>query len=68
MAYRVERVDRVLRDELALPDGLADPSVYVLALCCGTCAYPLEVLKHIARTLQEKGESALLDYEQSGSM
>lgn len=28
--YMVERVDRVLREELNLPDGLADESVYVL--------------------------------------
>ena len=28
--YMVERVDRVLREELALPDGLADPNVYAL--------------------------------------
>lgn len=61
--YMIERVDQVLRDELALPDGLADPSVYVLDPCCGTGAYPLEVLKRIACTLQEKGEGALLGYE-----
>ena len=28
--YMVERVDTVLREELDLPDGLADPNVYVL--------------------------------------
>jgi len=61
--YMVERVDRVLRAELGLRDGLADPNVYVLDPCCGTGAYPLEVLKRIARTLREKGEEALLGYE-----
>lgn len=61
--YMVERVDRVLREELDVPDGLADPNVYVLDPCCGTGAYPLEVLKRIARTMQEKGEDALLGYE-----
>ncbi len=57
--YMVERVDRVLRSELGLADGLADPSVYVLDPCCGTGAYLVEVLKRIQRTLQEKGEDAL---------
>jgi len=63
VAYMVERVDRALRSELNLQDGLADPNVYVLDPCCGTGAYPLEVLKRIAKTLKEKGESALLGYE-----
>ena len=61
--YMVERVDRVLRSELGVADGLADPNVYVLDPCCGTGAYPLEVLKRIAQTLHEKGEDALLGYE-----
>ncbi|MBX3266584.1 MAG: N-6 DNA methylase [Acidobacteria bacterium] len=54
--YMVERVDRVLRTELNLPDGLADESVYVLDPACGTGAYLVEVLKRINRTLEEKGE------------
>jgi predicted helicase len=61
--YMVERVDRVLRSELNLQDGLANPNVYVLDPCCGTGAYPLEVLKRIAKTLKDKGENALLGYE-----
>jgi len=61
--YMVERVDRVLRDELGLPDGLADPNVYVLDPCCGTGAYPLEVLKRIAKTINKKNDDALLGYE-----
>ena len=43
--YMVARVDTVLREELDLPDGLADPRVYVLDPCCGTGAYLVEVLK-----------------------
>jgi hypothetical protein len=58
--YMVERVDRVLRTELGVADGLADPSVWVLDPCCGTGAYLVEVLDRIARTLREKGEDALL--------
>jgi predicted helicase len=61
--YMVERVDRVLREELSIQDGLANPSVYVLDPCCGTGAYPLEVLKRIAKTLKEKGKDALNGYE-----
>ena len=61
--YMVARVDTVLREELGVADGLADPSVYVLDPCCGTGAYVLEVLRHIANTLKEKGEGALLAAE-----
>ncbi len=61
--YMVERVDRVLRSELGLADGLADPRVYVLDPCCGTGSYLVEVLERIARTLREKGDSALLGHD-----
>ncbi len=57
--YMVERVDRVLREELDIEDGLADSRVYVLDPCCGTGGYLVAVLDRIARTLQEKGEDAL---------
>lgn len=57
--YMVERVDRVLREELNLPDGLADESVYVLDPACGTGAYLVEVLKRINQTLEEKGEDSI---------
>jgi len=58
--YMVARVDTVLRDELGLADGLADPRVYVLDPCCGTGAFLVEVLKRIAATLKEKGDDALI--------
>jgi predicted helicase len=58
--YMVERVDQVLRSELGLADGLADPSVWVLDPCCGTGAYLVEVLACIGRTLRAKGEDALM--------
>ena len=57
--YMVERVDTVLREELNLPDGLADKNVYVLDPCCGTGSYLVEVLDRIHRTLNERGEDAL---------
>ena len=58
--YMVERVDTVLRTELDIADGLADPSVYVLDPCCGTGSYLVAVLKRIERTLRAKGEDALI--------
>lgn len=58
--YQVARVDQVLREELDLPDGLADPNVVVLDPCCGTGAYLVEVLHTIARTLRDKGGDALV--------
>ncbi|MGO8816644.1 MAG: type ISP restriction/modification enzyme [Terriglobia bacterium] len=57
--YMVERVDTVLREELNLPDGLANKNVYVLDPCCGTGSYLVEVLDRIHRTLKERGEDAL---------
>src|SRR5664280_3419211 len=56
----VARVDTVLREELDIPDGLADPRVVVLDPCCGTGAYLVEVLAKIAATLREKGDDALI--------
>src|SRR5713226_127018 len=58
--YMVARVDRVLREELGLPDGLADKRVFVLDPCCGTGAYLVAVLNRIAETLRNKGGDALL--------
>jgi hypothetical protein len=57
--YMVARVDTVLREELGIADGLADPSVAVLDPCCGTGAYLVEVLRKIDETLQAKGADAL---------
>lgn len=58
--YMVERVDAVLRTELNLPAGLADPNVYVLDPACGTGAYLVEVLDRIHRTIcEQQGEDDL---------
>jgi hypothetical protein len=57
--YMVARVDTVLREELDIADGLADPRVHVLDPCCGTGAYLVEVLHRIHETLKAKGEDAL---------
>ena len=58
--YQVERVDAVLRSELGLADGLADPKVVILDPCCGTGAYLRAVLRRIAATLHDKGGDALV--------
>lgn len=58
--YMVARVDAVLRQELDIADGLADPRVYVLDPCCGTGAYLVEVLKHIYATFKAHRDDALI--------
>jgi hypothetical protein len=58
--YMVSRVDTVLREELNIADGLADPNVFILDPCCGTGSYLAEVLRHIYQTLKAKGTDALL--------
>lgn len=58
--YMVARVDTVLREELQIEDGLADPNVYILDPCCGTGAFLVEVLRRIEGTLQDKGLGALV--------
>ena len=57
--YMVARVDRALKDDLDIPDGLAAENVYVLDPCCGTGAYLAEVLRHIAANLGGRGLGAL---------
>ncbi|MCL5124791.1 MAG: N-6 DNA methylase [Deltaproteobacteria bacterium] len=57
--YMVERVDRVLREELGEPEGLASDRVYVLDPCCGTGSYLVEVLRRIEKTIKDRGEDAL---------
>ena len=61
--YMVARVDTVLREELKIEDGLADPNVYILDPCCGTGAFLVEVLRKIESNLQDKGMGALVGAE-----
>ena len=58
--YMVARVDKALKDDLGIPDGLAAENVYVLDPCCGTGAYLAEVLRRIASNLQDNGPDALI--------
>ena len=57
--YMVARVDRALKDDLGIRDGLAGDNVYVLDPCCGTGAYLAEVLRRIAANLKIKGTAGL---------
>jgi len=57
--YMVARVDKALKDDLGITDGLAADNVYVLDPCCGTGAYLAEVLRRIAANLTGKGLGAL---------
>ena len=63
VCYMVARVDQVLRSDLDIADGLADPRVVVLDPCCGTGAYLVEVLDTIAATLRDKGGDGLLAHD-----
>ena len=58
--YMVARVDRALKDDLGIADGLAAKNVYVLDPCCGTGAYLAEVLRRIAANLGACGLGALV--------
>ncbi len=59
VCYMVARVDKALRDDLGIADGLAAENVYVLDPCCGTGAYLSEVLRRIAANLKNRGLGAL---------
>jgi SAM-dependent methyltransferase len=53
--YMVARVDRALKDELDIADGLADERVYVLDPCCGTGGFVNAVLRRIGANLENHG-------------
>jgi hypothetical protein len=57
--YMVARIDKVLREQLHVANGFADPDVYVLDPCCGTGAFLVEVLRQIESTLKANGGDAL---------
>ena len=57
--YMVARVDRALKDDLGITEGLAAENVYVLDPCCGTGAYLAEVLRRINANLKDQGLGAL---------
>ncbi len=57
--YMVARVDKALKDDLGISDGLAAENVYVLDPCCGTGAFLAETLRRIAENLRSRGLGAL---------
>ena len=57
--YMVARVDKALKDDLGIAEGLGAENVYVLDPCCGTGAYLAEVLRRIAANLEGRGMGAL---------
>ena len=58
--FMVARVDRSLKDDLGIADGLAAENVYILDPCCGTGAYVAQVLHRIASNLKGQGLGALV--------
>ena len=58
--YQVAKIDRLLREELGCSRGFADERVVVLDPACGTGAYLVEVLRYMARQLDEEGTEATL--------
>ena len=61
--YMVARVDRALKDDLDIAEGLGSEQVYVLDPCCGTGAFLAEVLRRIAANLKEREFGALVGAE-----
>ena len=57
--YMVARVDKALKDDIDIPDGLAADNVYILDPCTGTGSYLAEVLRRIASNLDDKGLGGL---------
>ena len=53
--YMVARVDRALKHDLGISDGLADERVYVLDPCCGTGGFFNSVLRRIEANLAAHG-------------
>ncbi|MDR5729719.1 MAG: type ISP restriction/modification enzyme [Terriglobia bacterium] len=61
--YMVTRIDQVLRNEMGITRGFADPHVFVLDPSCGTGAFLVEVLTHIDAQLKEEGADALSSHD-----
>jgi predicted helicase len=59
VAYMVARIDKALRQDLGVADGLASEQVYILDPCCGTGAFLAAVLRKIDASLAEHCYGAL---------
>lgn len=60
VTYMVARVDKALKEDLGIPDGLAANNVYILDPCTGTGSFLGEVLRRIATNLDDKGLGGLV--------
>lgn len=60
VSYMVSKVDRILRVDFWLENGLADDGVYVLDPCTGTGSFLVEVLKRIHEWLAITRADALV--------
>jgi hypothetical protein len=59
VTYMVARVDKALREDLDIEEGLASDRVYVLDPCCGTGAFLAAVLKQIEASYDARGLGGL---------
>jgi hypothetical protein len=59
VTYMVARVDKALREDLGVAEGLASEKVYILDPCCGTGAFLAAVLRKIDASLADQGYGAL---------
>jgi hypothetical protein len=59
VTYMVARVDKALREDLHVTDGLAADNVYILDPCCGTGAFLAAALRKIDERLSHRGYGAL---------
>ena len=55
VAYMVARMDKALREDLGVADGLASDQVYILDPCCGTGGFLAAVLRKIDASLDARG-------------
>ena len=65
--YMVARVDKALKNDLGVPQGLAAQNVYVLDPCCGTGAFLAEILRRIAANLEGLGALAGMRVKQAAT-
>jgi predicted helicase len=59
--YIVRAIDHTLKTEFNRPEGLADPTVFILDPACGTSTFLYEVVKHIHDYIQEQGQGGTWD-------
>ena len=61
VTYMVARVDKALKDDLGVVDGLAADNVYVLDPCCGTGAF-LTAVRSVAGSVLQSGRATVMPW------